>query len=315
MVSREQRFRLRIFLLISVLILVIILALFLFPGFEKAVERYHINFKKMSVSGLNEGATVRYQGVDIGNVTRIKVNSEDLSSIRVDVEIEKSFPVKKDMRAALAYLGISGMKFIELSGGENQSENLPPLGIIPTQKGLGEKAEDIVSNIDQAIKGVNRLLSQDNLDKIALSLENIEKTSHTINTVMDRKKQELIDSITNLERATRVLRNVADRLNDAIDKMGLEQIGESGRLAVENISRRFSDKELGQVLKQIDEFVGSANETIRRLNQMIINQQESMGKSFTRLAEVFDNLSKLSRILLEDPTMLVRKKTPKRSKK
>ena len=98
----------------------------------------------MSVSGLNTGATVKYQGVNIGKVQNIKVNPEDLSSILVFVLIEKGFPVKKDMSATLAYTGITGLKFIELSGGETKSENLEPRGEISTKRGLGEKAEDIV---------------------------------------------------------------------------------------------------------------------------------------------------------------------------
>jgi len=315
MFSREQRFRLRIFLLISVLILVIILALFLFPGFDKAVDRYFINFRKISVSGLVEGATVRYQGVDVGNVTKITVNPEDLSSILVDVDIKKGFPVKKDMRATLAYLGITGMKFIELSGGESHSQNLPPRGEISTQKGLGEKAEDIVSNIDRAVKKINSLLSDDNLKSISLSLENIEKTSLTVESVMSGKRLALENALNNIEKTTTALRRVAERLGSATESAGLDGLAKTGRSALDNIDQRFSNEELGKVLKNLDEFLSTANSAIKKLNQLIINQQEVLGNSMKRLADITDNLSRFSRILVEDPTVLIRKRNAKRRKK
>lgn len=315
MLKKEQKFRLRIFLLISLLILVFILALFVYPGLVEEKDRYFINFRKMSVSGLEEGSTVKYQGVDIGSVASIKVNRNDLSSILVSVEIEKGFPVKKDMRARLSYTGITGLKFIELSGGENKSQNLEPHGEIPTEKGLGEKAEDIVSNIDSAVKGINEFLSRENQKKLSLFLENIEKSSENISSVIEKERLSLENSIEQFKSATTQLNQVASTLKAGVEKIELEKIAESSRQAVENFSQRFSDQEFGDVIRQTRDFLKSANLSLRKLDSIIVSQQEEMKESLVRLGEIIDNLSKFSRNLVEDPTILIRKRQSKRRRK
>jgi phospholipid/cholesterol/gamma-HCH transport system substrate-binding protein len=292
-----------------------ILAIFIYPKLQESGDIYFINFKKMSVSGLNTGATVKYQGVNIGRVSNIKVNPEDLSSILVYVLIEKGFPVKKDMSATLAYTGITGLKFIELSGGETKSENLEPKGEIPTKRGLGEKAEDIVSNIDSAVKGINKFLSEENQKKISLFLDNIEKTSETISTVINNKRKNMEDSISNIERATTQIGEIANHLKEAVEKMELKKIAVNSKEAIQNFTDRFSDKEFGNVLKGIDDFINSANSTLRKLDLMLVNQQDAMNKSLQKLSEVIENLSTFSRNLVEDPTFLIRKRKTRRSKK
>lgn len=315
MLKKEQRFRLRVFLLISLLILVLILALFVYPGLIEEKDRYYINFRQVSVSGLSEGSPVKYQGVDIGEVVEMKVNRDDLSSILVFVEIEKGFPVKKDMRAKLSYTGITGMKFVELSGGENSSENLKPNGEIPPQRGLGEKAEDIVSNIDAAVKGINEFLSEDNQKKLSLFLENIEKTSDIISSVMKEKKRSLSRSIENFEAATRKINRTTERLKQQIDVLNLDGIAVQVKDAAENIRKRFSDRELGDVLENIDEFLGSASSTLRKLDITFVNQMEELKQGMVKLGEVIENLSTFSRNLVEDPTILIRRRGSKRRKK
>lgn len=315
MLRKEQKFRLRIFLLISLLILVFILALFVYPGLIEETDRYLISFKKISVSGLSKGSMVKYQGVDIGTVFEIRVNPNDLSTILVYVEIERAFPVKADMRAKLSYTGITGLKFIELSGGETKSENLKPGGEILTMKGLGETAEDIVSNIDTAVKGINNFLSRENQKKISLFLENIEKTSGSIQSVMEKKERNLLQSIDNLEQASLQISRITQHLDEFMEKLEPGHLAQDGKEAIKNIAKRFSDEELGNVVREIDDFVKSANSTLRKLDQIFVNQQAEMNKSLFKLSETIENLSTFSRSLVEDPTILIRKRVSKRRKK
>jgi phospholipid/cholesterol/gamma-HCH transport system substrate-binding protein len=281
----------------------------------KKKDLYFINFKRMSVSGLSQGSAVKYQGVEIGSVLKIRVNPEDLSSILVFIEIENGFPVKKDMRAKLSYTGITGLKFIELSGGENKSENLMPEGEIPTEKGLGEKAEDIISNIDAAVKGINEFLSKENQRKLTLFLENIEKTSKIISTVIENKKKNLEYSFDNIESTTIQVKGVAFRLKELVEKIELLKVAEISQEALKNFRQRFSDEEFGGVVKRVEEFIQSASLSLRKLDTIIVNQQEEMKESLVKLGEIIDNLSKFSRNLVEDPTILIRKRISKRRRK
>ena len=124
MMTHEQKTRLGIFLAIATVIFLVVLGFFLVPKLREAGETYYINFRNTSVNGLLLGSAVRYQGVDIGKVTRIEVNHADLDSVFVYIKVQKGFPIKRDTTAVLALAGITGVRFIDLRGGTRDSVRL-----------------------------------------------------------------------------------------------------------------------------------------------------------------------------------------------
>ncbi len=84
---------------------------------------YRIHFPE-SVSGLTVGDPVKYRGVDVGTVKTIIIDPENSNLVRVDVRLRKETPVKTDTRASLALQGITGVMFIELSGGDPAAKTL-----------------------------------------------------------------------------------------------------------------------------------------------------------------------------------------------
>jgi phospholipid/cholesterol/gamma-HCH transport system substrate-binding protein len=77
---------------------------------------YRIHFSD-SVSGLALGDPVKYQGVNVGTVKAMALDSADPRRVQVDVALRKETPVKTDTRAILELKGITGVVFIELAGG------------------------------------------------------------------------------------------------------------------------------------------------------------------------------------------------------
>ena len=94
---------------------------------------YRIHFTE-SVSGLTLGDPVKFHGVDVGNVKAMAIDETDPRRVQVDVALRKDTPVKADTRATLKLKGITGVIFIELSGGGPQAKTLlavTPQGQIP----------------------------------------------------------------------------------------------------------------------------------------------------------------------------------------
>lgn len=314
MITKEQKIRLGVFLLASFVILVVILAVLIIPKFKEQGDIYFINFKGTSVNGLFVGSPVKYQGVEIGRVDKIQVNPQDLNSILVYTKIRKRFPVKRDMAATLMYMGITGQKFVELSGGSNDSENLKPKGEIPTRRGLGEKAEDIVSNIDSAVQSINNLLDPENQKRISLFLENAEKSSAILSSVLEEKRGNLENSIANLERATLEFGEVTENLGKISEDLSkltgtLEAHSDE---ALDNLNKRFSDEEMGQVLRNLDAFIETASSSLNKIENVLLRQQEEVKNTFESLGEAIENLSKFSRELSEDPTLFIRSRKEKK---
>ncbi len=91
--------------------------------FQREGATYDIYFRG-SVSGLNEGAVVRYKGVAIGRVLSIRLDPENVERIRVRVEIDSNTPIKEDAVAELEAQGITGLAFVQITGGSNASPDV-----------------------------------------------------------------------------------------------------------------------------------------------------------------------------------------------
>jgi len=314
MITKEQRARLFVFAVVGLGLLILFSALLIVPQLKAKGVPFFISFKETSVNGVLVGAPVKFQGVELGKVRRIRVLPDDLSSIRVELEIEKSFPVRSDMTATMTYAGITGSKFIELSGGTNASARLAPGGEIQPVRGLGEKAEDIVGNIDTAVRRINDLLGPENQKRINLFLENTEKSAAVISGVLQDKRENLSNAITNIEKAALDFGAVTENLRLISGDLGgmTSKLNEGVGQVLDNFNKRFSDEELGKLLKNLQAFVESGAADMKTLENLLLAQQSDVRSMVESMGAAVDNLSKFSRALVEDPTIFLRSRKVKK---
>jgi phospholipid/cholesterol/gamma-HCH transport system substrate-binding protein len=67
-----------------------------------------------SVSGLNAQADVRYRGVEVGKVDRIRFDPADPRTILVDISVSQGTPITRGTYAELAPQGITGLSYVHL---------------------------------------------------------------------------------------------------------------------------------------------------------------------------------------------------------
>ena len=91
----------------------------------KSPVRYAVYFTG-SVTGLQDGGTVRYRGVPVGTVTDIRIDRNNIEHIRVSLALDPDTPVKTDTIATLALQGVTGLAYVELTGGTQDSPRLQP---------------------------------------------------------------------------------------------------------------------------------------------------------------------------------------------
>ena len=148
------------------------------PGHHDDVL-YRIHFPD-SVSGLAVGDPVKFRGIDVGTVKSLSIDPDDSRLVLVDLRLRKETPVKTDTRASLALKGITGVVYIELSGGDPAAKAL--LAVTPP---------DQVPEILSEKVGLKAML--DNLpklvDKFSAIEDQVKKVVTSVGGLTDKVKE------------------------------------------------------------------------------------------------------------------------------
>jgi phospholipid/cholesterol/gamma-HCH transport system substrate-binding protein len=314
MMTHEQKIRLGVFLSLATVVFIAVAGFFILPKLRDAGEIYTVNFRDTSVQGLIIGSLVKYRGVEVGRVVRIRVNPTDLDSILVDVKIREGVVVKTDMTALMAYVGLTGQKYIEISGGTLTSNNLKAHGEIPMGRGLGERAEDILANIETTSVRINELLAPDNLKRISAFLENAEKGSAALSDVLESRRTSLENTLASFEKSSLEFAKATEKIvpmTDDLDRL-IKTIEASSQETLGNISKRFSSEEIGQVIKDVRSFLDAASVSLKKVESVLLEQQSELTRTFSSLGVAVENLSRFSREIAEEPSSILRTRKDKK---
>jgi phospholipid/cholesterol/gamma-HCH transport system substrate-binding protein len=314
MMTHEQKTRLGVFLTLATVVFLAVAGFFIVPKLRDTGTIYTVNFRNTSVQGLIIGSLVKYRGVEVGRVVRIRINPTDLGSVLVDVKIREGVPVKKDMTALMAYVGLTGQKYIEISGGSLESPNLPAHGEIGTGRGLGEKAEDIVKNFETTAERINEVLSPENVAKFTAFLDHTEQTSATLSDVLQSRRQAIENTLSSFEKASAEFAQAVARLTPLTGDLDhlVRSIESSSQETLGNISRRFSDEELGQVIKDVKDFLATADVSLKKVESVLLEQQSDLQRTFANLGQAVENLARFSREIADEPSAILRTRKDKK---
>ena len=171
-----------------------------------------------SVAGLNLNAPVKYRGVDVGKVRDIRLVPDNPQIVQLVYAIDDGTPVKTDTVATLTTQGLTGIAYIELSGGSPSAPALVPktsgeVPIIPTKPSLTARLEQVLTrvlaSVDRTSQNLNGVFSDENKKALTLALDNVARLSQTL---ADRRDS--IDAM--LRNADRTAANAA-RLSGELD--------------------------------------------------------------------------------------------------
>lgn len=107
------------YLLVGGFVLMLIVAMF---GFVLWIAKGQVDkqpasyqtFFKTTVTGLQVGSVVRYRGILVGEVTKIRVSTKNTQEIEVTFQIKRDTPVDRFSTAVLETQGITGVAFIQI---------------------------------------------------------------------------------------------------------------------------------------------------------------------------------------------------------
>ena len=197
-------------------------------GFQKKYDMY-LALVGESVAGLNLNAPVKYRGVDVGKVQDIRLNPENSEQVRLIFAIDRGTPIKEDTEAVLKTQGLTGIAYVELSGG---SPNSPPLrakkpGTYPeirTKPSLSARLENVLTTLmtklDSTSDSVNKILSDENVAAFKATLANLAVISRTLAARKDTIDAGLTSAARTFDNSARVTAQLAKEIGPAIERVG-----------------------------------------------------------------------------------------------
>lgn len=252
-----------------------------------------------SVAGLNLNAPVKYNGVDVGKVHRIELDHANPQRVNLLFAIAQGTSVREGTVAVLKTQGLTGIAYVELSGGAAGSAALQAkegsrYPQIQTKPSLSARLENVLTSVlgklDSTSDGINALLSAENQAAFKSALADIAAVAHTVSARKDDIDRGLTQAAQTFENTARVTAQMAPvlarigRSADAIEKMGVEvaRTSVSTGQAVDAVGadvKRFSVETLPELERLLGE-LGALTTSLRRLSDQ--TERDPRGLIFGR---------------------------------
>jgi phospholipid/cholesterol/gamma-HCH transport system substrate-binding protein len=258
-------------------VLGLVVALLWLAGAQYSAEfAYYRTYFSGAVTGLGDGTIVRYNGINVGHVSKLTFDPADPKRVIVDLQIDPNLKIHSDSVASIASEGFTGGSYVEIDGGSAKAPVLERrmFGEYPviqskqsTLQALEQSAPQILDKINKIADRLNRVLSDQNIKSITDTLTNIKVTTDVFN----RRSGDIDKTLRNLSTGT-------DQLNvDLVDLHGV---------------------------------MGNANGTLTKINHLAGDADAAvngaqLGELSMQVQQLATSLSRLSNGLQREPTSLI----------
>jgi len=152
--------------------------------YGKSYELY-VTYMNESVAGLNLNAPVRYRGVEVGRVKKIALAPGNVEQVQVTLAIESDTPVKVDTVAILSTQGLTGIAFVDLTGGGRDSPPLKaeagfPFPVIQSGPSLMVRLDASLIDIAHTFKNAARIS-----EELPQLVQRIHRSADTFDNMSD----------------------------------------------------------------------------------------------------------------------------------
>jgi phospholipid/cholesterol/gamma-HCH transport system substrate-binding protein len=191
---------------------------------EKNWQQYQVIFTE-PVTGLSEGSAVQYNGIAVGTVETLNLAPKDPRQVVALLKLKADAPVKVDTRAKLSITGLTGVPFIQLTGG---SPNAPALASgdrdeIPVIRAEASALQNIADTANRLVSRMDQVLSEENVKRIADTLAHLESMTGAIADQREDLRALLINARESSEQLSKTLvttnRAVEDVDRELVDKL------------------------------------------------------------------------------------------------
>ena len=305
--TRAERIKIGAFMLLCGIMICVFLGYVLSRFLNKEFDNYYTVFSE-SVIGLYKDAQVKLNGIDVGNVTEIAIDSSNLNQVIVRFRVNKGTPIKLGTRAGMTHgISLTGEKQIVLSGGRFDEPDVAEGGFVPAEKTafdeMANKATDIVAHIDSLLTNINKIFSTENADNISSAIKNFEGASRNLNNMT----QNLNKPINNISNAAASMKNVLAEIEEAKIAAKTSENMDLVKEKIAAIDTKAMNENLTQAMESIKQLT-------QRLDQVVYKNQDQVGDAVVELNAVLENLEEFTQKIKNNPSVLIHSENKSRRK-
>jgi len=194
-----------------------------------------------SVSGLSESGAVQYKGLPVGKVRSLRLMDGNPNKVVAIIEIDARTPVKEDSVAQLELSGLTGVAFIQLTGGSPESADLVAREgqDYPIIRAAPSSLQDLLRSGPETLQSANELLRE-------------------LNKLVVENQKSINDSLTNFSIMSKAMADSSDDVTKAIEQLAQASVH------LNSISRNAD-----QLMKDdVKAFIGDAREAARAYREV-----------------------------------------------
>jgi len=200
-----------------------------------------------TVSGLLEGSTVRFNGINVGTVNKIEIISGNKVRVEMTIVSDVKKFIKRDSKAKVISEGLIGNKILDITpGSENEQsindgdllESIKPIeaeDILKSLKETGDNASiitrdvaNIVSKVDQGDGTLGQFINNksmyNNIDStlkgFSTSTELVNYVLRNVSTSVDVITTEVIPMTEKIRMITQDISEITEKLNSSESVVG-----------------------------------------------------------------------------------------------
>jgi phospholipid/cholesterol/gamma-HCH transport system substrate-binding protein len=136
------------------------------------------------VRGLSEGGEVHFNGIKVGEVTKLELDRRDPNRVIARVRVTADVPIREDSSATLEPQGITGVNYVQITAGTSSKRMLKdtvPSGEIPVIRSQNSALSDllqgggtVLTRTIEALDRVNKVLSDENVKTFSAALNDVQ---------------------------------------------------------------------------------------------------------------------------------------------
>ncbi|HEY6753586.1 MAG TPA: MlaD family protein [Pseudolabrys sp.] len=212
---------------------------------KKQAVAYRVIFDS-SVSGLQVGGNVLFNGIRVGEVTSLRLDPDKPNQVIAQLAVNKATPIRSDTRVGLEFAGLIGVAAVSLKG---VSANTPLIereeGEPPTLKAdpsasqdMMQAARDVLNKAEEVIAANQEALHQAIAD-IATFSASLARNADSVDSIVSDAKA----TMSNAKEATASARSLIDNLDKRTDDItiGINRMTATATRQIDSAGRAITD--------------------------------------------------------------------------